>query len=133
MAADRSTIKVTGARELRAAMLNAGLSLKDLSAVNRKVSTLVAQRAKLIVPRRSGRLAGNIRPGATRTQAVVRAGNSGSVPYAGVIHYGWAKRNIRPNPFITRAALQTETRWTDTYQNEIDRLLAMIDRSTNGA
>ena len=47
-------------------------------------------------------MAGSIRPGRVKTRAVIRAGRAG-VPYAGVQHYGWAARNIKPNPYLTDA------------------------------
>lgn len=48
-------------------------------------------------------------------------------PYAGPIHWGWRKRNIEANPWLTRSTESTVEAWTgafaDALQEEIDRTL----------
>jgi hypothetical protein len=49
------------------------------------------------------------------------------VPYANVIHFGWAKHNIRPQPFLYDAldsrADDIARRWAD----ELDRIVRKVD------
>ena len=40
-------------------------------------------------------------------KTVARARVRSSLIYAPVIHWGWPKRNIRPQPFVLDAALET--------------------------
>jgi len=124
--AGRALAEVEGGPRFRRTLKQAGIDLKNLRNVHRSVGTLVAVAAAAFAPRRSGRLAGNIRAGATQKAAIVRAGGA-RLPYAGPIHWGWPKRNITANPFITQAAQQTEPRWIAVYQDYTDNALDHIE------
>ena len=76
---------------------------KRLRLANKEAAQVVADQAKVEVPRRSGRLARSIGTQASQTSAFVKAGTAARVPYAGPIHFGWPKRNIRPQPFLYEA------------------------------
>lgn len=117
-------MRVEGARELRASMKRAGEDLGELKNAHREVASQVARATQ--PPRLTGRLAGNVRPGASATAAMVRAGGA-RVPYAGPIHWGWPARGIAAQPFIVDAAQRTETEWTATYQADVDRLLQRVE------
>lgn len=121
----RPMIRVDGARELRATMKAAGVDLGDLRAVNARTAQKVSAVAAPRVPRLTGRLSGTVRPGGTRTMAVVRAGGA-AVPYAGVIEFGWPAHNIEAQPSITTAAADTEPEWLGYYQTEIGRIIDRI-------
>lgn len=116
-------VEVIGARQLRATLKRAGDDLSDLKDVHGQISRLVIGATR--APRRTGRLAGSVRGSGTKTQAVVRAGRA-SVPYAGVIHYGWPGHHIAPNPFLIEAAHGTEPTWRALYLTEVDRILQRV-------
>jgi len=118
-------VQVQGAAQLRATMRRAGLDLADLTATNRATAAQVAPEATRRAPRRTGRLATSVRPGATRTAALIRAGNN-AVPYAAPVEFGWPARNIEAQPFIVEAAQATEPQWTVFYQDRVDAILANI-------
>lgn len=67
-------------------------------------------------PKRSGDLERSIRVKTTRYGAGVEAG----VPYAGVIHWGWPKRNIKPNKFFTRALRAAQDRVREIYDDSLE-------------
>ena len=117
--------EVRGAKELRKTMKAAGESLKDLSAIHKRVGTIVAEASRPRSPAVSGRLAGSVRPSSAATRATIRAG-SAAVPYAGPIHFGWPARNIAANPFITSAAEATEPEWTEAYVDGVDDILGRV-------
>ena len=98
-------VRVEGAKELRRALRRAenDLEKKALKEAHAAGARLVAAAATQIVPKVSGTLAGSIRASGTQTKGIVRAGRK-SVPYAGVIHFGWPRRNISPQPFLCEAA-----------------------------
>ncbi len=73
-----------------------------IKAVNLAAAKRVASLAEQKAPRVSGKLAGNIRAGATKFAASVRVGGA-SVPYAAPIHWGWPSRNIAPKKFLYEA------------------------------
>ncbi len=128
LGASGKTYQVEGARQLRATLRRAGDDLSDLRDANRQASEIVAPVAKSRVPHRSGRLAESIRPGATKTAAIVRAGNNRKtgVPYANPIHWGWFKRGIKPNPFLSLAAQESENRWRLPYEKALQAALDKI-------
>ena len=119
------TYEVKGGANLRRTLKKVEGGLDDLKAVHASVAQTVAGRAQTTVPRVTGTLASTIRPGATKTMAVIRAGFA-RVPYAGVQEFGWPRRNIPPNPYLRPAAHDTESQWLREYNDEIDRLLAQV-------
>lgn len=123
--AQRSLIEVQGASRLVRTMRKAGVDAKDLRDVNKRAAALVVPSAQSQAPSRSGRLRRSIRAGATQKAGVVRAGRS-SVPYAGPIHWGWPKHNIKPHPYLTDAAKATEPAWVGLYEREMLKLLETI-------
>ena len=104
-----SSVELVGADRLESTLHDAAKKLEDLSAVNRDVAGVVAKAAR--PPRRTGRLAGSIRPLGTATEAAVTS----ALPYAGVIENGWPRRNIRASHFLQRAFADTQTTTTAMY------------------
>lgn len=95
-------VRVTGLRETVRDLQRIGIQVSDLTSVMHDVGSMVADAAKPLTRPKSGALAGNIRPSRTKTKAVVRAGGA-RIPYAGVQHFGWAARNIRPKLYLYAA------------------------------
>lgn len=128
--ADPITIEVEGLRALGRDLkkIDAELpgSLKDVA---RDAAVLVATTARTLVPHRSGRLEGSIRTGATLRSGTVKAG-SRRVPYASVVHFGWARRSIAPQPFIYRALDRRRDEVVEQYQRQVAELLATIHTGT---
>lgn len=124
-------IKLVGGRRLRSAMRKAGMDLTELRDTNRKVAGIVASEAKTTAPVASGRLAADVRPSGSRTAATVRAGRK-SVPYAGPIHWGWPKRNIVAQPWISEAAQRTEPTWQEVYMSYINQAINQIEGAHPG-
>jgi len=115
------SIKATGVKELRRELRRMGDDLEDLKALNLDVATLVSDRAKDIVPRRTGNLADTIRPAGTKTAGRVRAGFK-RVPYAGVIHFGHPARGIQPQPFLYDALDQRRGEVFDAYFKGVKKI-----------
>ena len=117
--------EVKGGRELRRSLNEAAGSLDDLKATHMKAAMHVVPRAVTLVPKRSGALSRTIRPGATARAAIIRAG-SARVPYAGVIEWGWGRRNIAAEPYLTRAARETEGVWVNDYTTDVQAILDKV-------
>ena len=101
-------IQITGAREFRRNLnkMAKGLGGSEMKKVHLDVAKLVERKTAQITPVRSGRLRGSVRGKSTTREATISAGKSG-IPYAGVIHFGWPRHNIRPNRFLYRGIAQT--------------------------
>lgn len=115
-------IKVEGARELKAALRKIEGGIADLKEAHADAAHIVEVRAVELVPYVSGNLAGSIRSSGTQAGGVVRSG-AARVPYAGVIHFGWAARNIRPQPFLYDALDDRTDEVIETYEKQINKLI----------
>ncbi|MFJ8955628.1 hypothetical protein ACIRO1_36610 [Streptomyces sp. NPDC102381] len=68
---------------------------------------------------RPGRLDKSIKVTASVKGAVIKAGSAGRVPYAAAIHFGYRKRNIKPNRFLYRAMARKSDQVAATYERRI--------------
>lgn len=137
---DYQGVRVEGARELRRALKKAEIDVKDdIKDAHKTVADIVVARARQLVPvapasmttATPGLLRDSLRTGQTQTAAIGRAGKK-RVPYAGPIHWGWFKRNIKPTLFLTKAASETEPKWVAEYEKKFDDILDNIENSTKG-
>lgn len=118
----RTVVRVEGARQLRRRLRSIENGLEDLKAEHGWIASYVYRRSAAATPRRTGRLAGTGRSSGTKTASIVRYGRA-SVPYAGVIHYGWPRRNIAPQPWVIDAAQRTEPVWRAHFEETIQNLV----------
>src|SRR5688500_18024830 len=96
------TIRVDGLNAVVRSLLAMGLEVEDLKDAFSEIARFGAVVASRHAPRRTGRLASDIRGNRARSKAVVTAGRV-SVPYAGPINYGWAAHGIEPSGFMQKA------------------------------
>lgn len=118
-------VALVGADRMRKTLKAAGRDLADLREPYLNASRKVAAAAGPRTPRRTGRLAASIRPGASRAGGVVRAGGA-KVPYANPIHWGWPKRGIKAQPWLSQAAQATEPDWIKDFMEELDQAVEQI-------
>lgn len=118
-------VQVYGLRNLKRTMRQAGVDVKQLSKINREAASFVANASRLPAPKRSGRLAASIRAGATQKAGVVRAGRK-SLPYANPIHWGWFRRGIRPQPWLSNTAQATESGWRPLYEQHMNDVIDQV-------
>jgi hypothetical protein len=124
----QSGIKVTNLREINKALKAVGAPNEEIKKAGKESGELVASEARGLVPVRSGALRNSIRVGATaRGKITVSAGNNrkskSGVPYANPIHWGWFKRNIKPQPFFVKALGYTRAEVYDNYFKQIEKLI----------
>lgn len=118
-------VRVAGARELRRTLKAAGDDLADLKSAHKAAGDIVVRRADSTAPRVSGRLERSTRAGAAAGSATIRAGGR-KVPYANPIHWGWPRRHITAQPWISAAAKDTEPEWLRLYQAAVDKIINTI-------
>lgn len=119
MASRSAGIRVEGTRRLRRTLRQAGDDLGNLKEAHANAAEIAARASEALAPKRTGALARTIRGSGTKTAGVMRAGRA-SVPYAGPIHWGWAARNISPQPFLSDGATNSQGRWLPVYEKAID-------------
>ena len=93
--------RIEGLSAVTRALIELGIEVEDLKNAFGSIADEGARQAALFAPKRSGRLAGDIRGNRARSKAVVTAGRA-SVPYAGAINYGSARHNIEPSGFLQK-------------------------------
>jgi hypothetical protein len=125
-----SGIKVKGYKASIQALQAIGVPDAEIKAAGSDAGELVAREARNLVPVRSGKLRNTIKVSKALRSVQVRAGNNGSVPYANPIHWGWFKRNIKPQPFFIKALGITRDEVYRNYYRRLDTLIAF--HSTNG-
>lgn len=119
----REAVEVTGYKEFVRALEQADrkIATKSIRTAEKAGANVVAQQAKTEVPVRTGKLKRSVRAGASSKKGgIVRAGNKTSVLYAKPIHFGWAERGIRPQPFIYKAMDARRDEVLETFQKEIE-------------
>jgi hypothetical protein len=73
---------------------------RELNAALRlAVAADVVPAARVLAPRRTGRLADSLRPYTSGNRAGVRS----RLPYANPIHWGWPKHHIKASEFVLKA------------------------------
>jgi len=125
-----SGIKVKGYKAGIKALQNIGVPASEIKAAGSQAGDIVAREARNLVPVRTGALRNSIRVSKALTRVSVSAGNNGKVPYANPIHWGWFKRNIKPQPFFTKALGITRDEVYRNYYRTVDTLIAF--NSTKG-
>lgn len=114
-----------GLNTLARTLKRAGADMADLKTEYRKAADAAVKGTKPVTPRRSGKLARTLRGGATQKSGVMRAGGS-SVPYAGVINYGWPGHNIKPANFMAKGLDRSADEINDIFADAIDKALAQV-------
>lgn len=120
------TIRVTGLRETIRTLEQLGVQVADLKEAMTRIGTLVGREAYTLARKKSGRMAGSIRPGRAKSKAIIRAGRAG-LPYVGVQHYGWPGHGITPNPFLTDAAENKQREAVTELSDSLNSLIRKLD------
>lgn len=120
-------IKTKGLNQAIRALKELGTPDEEIKAAGNDAGQLVANEARLLVPVRTGRLRDSIRVSNQLRKVVISAGNNrtskSGVPYANPIHWGWFKRNIKPQPFFIKALGYTRQEVYDRYFQNLSRLV----------
>lgn len=141
MAGQSGTIQVNGLNEAIRNVKTFGDKGTEqaVKQANFDAAKVLVKAALPLVPRRTGKLAGTVKPVRSLKYAAVRAG-SPSVTYAGPIHWGWAVvgashkgkltpngprrfRNIKPQPFFAKAYGYSKEEILDNYERLMKQAL----------
>lgn len=117
-----AAVQITGLRETVRRLERLGVDASDLREAFGEISREVVTEAASLAPYVTGSLAGSIRAGNTKNKSIVRAGRA-SVPYAGVINYGWPARGIAPTEFLTGPANKNPEAKRRRIEQNLDRLI----------
>lgn len=116
---------VVGQKRFVQTMRKAGADMDELRDVNAQAARVALPAVRSLAPSRTGTLAGSLRTGATKRAGVIRAGRK-SVPYAGVINYGWPHRHITGQLYANAGVAQSEPQWTRLYKDFIKKTMSQV-------
>ena len=116
----RGGVRVIGLDDTIKGLKLLGASAKEISDVGYQLSKEVAIRARALAPSRTGALRQSIV--AARTQKGARLQTRKPLVYAAPIHWGWPKRNIRPNVFMLKA-IGSRSAIYNRYQVRLNELI----------
>lgn len=119
--ANSGGFKVEGLSQTVRDLQALGLEVEDLRAAFSKIASEGAAVAARHAPVVSGRLRGSIRGNKAKSKAVVAAGSKAKVPYAGVINYGWPRRNITASGFMQKADAEMRPQAIEMLEDEINK------------
>jgi hypothetical protein len=128
--AEPAGVKVKGYKQAIRALQAIGVPVAEIKAAGSEAGELVANEARGLVPVKTGALRNSIRVSKSLNRVTVSAGNNRSVPYANPIHWGWFKRNIKPQAFFVKALGITRDDVYRNYYRSLDKLIA--SKSTKG-
>jgi uncharacterized protein YjiS (DUF1127 family) len=127
---DPGGLKVQGLKQAIRALQDIGVPAAEIKAAGTQSGELVANQARSLVPIRTGRLRDSIRVSKALSKISISAGNNTRVPYANPIHWGWFRRNIKPQPFFIKALGLTRDQVYQNYYKTLDTLIKK--QSTKG-
>lgn len=118
-----ASVEVQGLGELRAGLKRLDADLpKELNKVAKASADVVAQEARVLAPKLSGKLAAAIKPLGQAKGGLVKVGG---LPYHRVIHFGWARHNISPRPFLYDALDARRDEVVEKFEREV---AALVDK-----
>jgi len=135
--AEQTGIKVINLKQVTKALQAIGVPNDAVKAAGKSSADAVVNEAQRLVPVRSGKLRDSIRVSATaRGKVTISAGNNrtskAGIPYANPIHWGWFKRNIKPQPFFVKAIGLTRDEVYENYMRQMENLILEESRKTQG-
>jgi hypothetical protein len=129
-----TTIEIQGLRQAQRIIgrLDADFK-KRFKDIHKGAADIVAEEARKLAPKQSGRLRNDIRTSGTTKGGVVRVGRK-KIPYAGRVMFGdpitfrdrlmrRAQRRRVPQPFIYKAADLQFRNVVDYYNDELEQIL----------
>ena len=115
-----ANISIQGVKEVTDSLDKLARDLGSNIELNKELSTTLSQKASAMAPKLTGALASSIVGNPSAEKAQILAG-SAAVPYAGVIEYGWPKKNIQAQPYLTT-----------TVNNNLGYIVAKYENSITG-
>lgn len=113
---------VEGLREAVRDLQALGVDLEDIKDAFAEIAAQGARIAADLAPHRSGKLAASIRGNRAKGKAIITAGRA-TVPYAGPVNYGWARRGIKADRFLQKADERIAPKAVDSLIKAIDDLI----------
>ena len=126
--AGEGSVKLEGGARFRRTLRKAGADLKDVTTLHRRIGAIIVPRAQALAPvgpDAGGHIRDTIRATAAQRHATIRAGDNRR-PYGLPLHWGWPRRGMTAQPWLSEAAQQTEPAWSAEYMDGIVRIINQV-------
>jgi hypothetical protein len=115
-------VTVKGVDALTVKLLKFSEDVENAQVFGNEIGRVIVADASAMAPKRSGALAASIGSTVTSTGIQVYAGSE-SVPYAGVIEFGWPRKNISSQPYLTPAVYNNMDSIVRKYEDGISKTI----------
>lgn len=128
---DQESLRLYGMNELVNLLNKVGVPDEQIKKANKEIGQIVITQAKqgAVFKNSTGNLLKTLRSASLRNRVVVKAGGV-KAPYANPIHWGWfydkknmVRKNIKPNPFLSRALGYKREEIIETYYKNMNDLI----------
>lgn len=122
----QDSIRIPNLKQIQAALIELGVSKKELGEASFTAGMITAVKARELVPKKSGKLATTIKARKLSSKVMVVAGNNTTVKYAGLQNFGSKRKGVEGRYFFQMAIRRTRQQVLDTY---LDTLQEMVDKA----
>jgi len=123
-----SAVSIVNLNALIKGLKKMGLKTQDLSGATTRVRNLVVPPAISRAPVRTGKLRSTVKARKYPNKVEVQAGNNTTVLYANPIHWGWQKRNIKPNTWLLDIRDEKVDEVEDIFVEELQKLINKVQK-----
>lgn len=124
--AEAISFSVDGIKEVTDSLDKVEKNIRENLALNKELSSTIAQKASAMAPRLTGALASSVVGNPSADKAQIVAG-SAAVPYAGVIEYGWPAKNKEAKPYLNKAVNDNLGYIIQKYEESIKDIVQKYD------
>lgn len=124
--AEAIEFSLKGVNEVKASLDKLEEGIRENIELNKELSDTLSQKASAMAPRLTGALASSVVGNPSAQKAQIVAG-SASVPYAGVIEYGWPNKNIKAQPYLVPAVNNNMGYIIQKYEDSIKDIVKKYD------
>lgn len=124
--AEAISFSIDGVKEVQTSLDKIEKNIRENLALNKELSSTIAQKASALAPRLTGALASSVVGNPSAEKAQIVAG-SAAVPYAGVIEYGWPAKNKQAKPYLNKAVNDNLIYIIQKYEDSIKDIVKKYD------
>ena len=130
----QDSIRIPNLGKIQAALIELGVSTKDMGAASFEAGQITANEARhiLLPHKRSGKLLNTVKAKKLYRKVVIVAGNNTTVKYAGLQNFGSKRKKVDGQYFLQMARRRTAQRVLDVYIQELQKLADKAERKSNG-
>jgi HK97 gp10 family phage protein len=115
-----ASITIKGVQEVKSSLDKLEKDIESSSDTLKELGSVLASKASAMAPQKSGRLAASVGSVFNNGSLQIYAGNE-TIPYAGVIEYGYPLRNIKEQPYLRPAVNSNMGMIEQKYNEQIEK------------